>query len=155
MEDGKRRAFIHQHATAHVKKRQEERMPPTKGTSPAKLFIKRKTTNKVDCPAKKTKVVIPTTVREMPSATKLPPPPQHGIGKGLIMAKGLVIEERPRSSARTCDMPSGKSHPSSGIMIMKTWETMQLRPCGRLAFSAWLRCVTVPFPFCFSITLIL
>lgn len=81
MEDGKRRAFIHQQAAAHVKKRQEEGVPLTKGTGLVKPFIKRKTTDKVDRPAKKPKVEIPTTVGEMPLATKLPPPPCHGTGK--------------------------------------------------------------------------
>ena len=39
-------------------------------------------------------------------------------------------------------------------MIIKTWATMQLRSWERRAFSTWLRCVTVLFLFCFSVTLI-
>ena len=70
-------------------------MPLTEGTGPFKLFIKRKTTDKVDCPAKKPKVVIGPTGGETPPSTKLPPPPRYGIGKGLMTAKGPVIEQHP------------------------------------------------------------
>ena len=67
-------------------------MPP-KGTGPLKPFIKRKTTDKVDCPAKKPKVVTGPTVEETPSSAKLPPLPRHGAGKGLMTIKGPVSEK--------------------------------------------------------------
>ena len=110
--------------------------------------------DKVDHLAKKPKVVITTTAGETPPATKLPPLPHHGTKKGLMTAKGPVVEKRPPLLRKTRDMPSGNSRPSSRMIIMKTWATMQLKPWGRLAFSAWHRCVTILFPFRFSITLI-
>ena len=70
-------------------------MPPIEGMGLIKLFIKRKTTDKVNRPPKKPKEVITPTVGETSPFTKLPPPPHHGIGKGLMMAKGLVVEQRP------------------------------------------------------------
>ena len=51
-------------------------------------------------------------------------------------------------------MLSGNCRPSSRMMIMRTWSTMQRRPWGRKAFLAWLKCATVLFPFRFSVTLI-
>ena len=56
------------------KKKQEEGVPP-KGTGPLNPFIKRKMTDKVDCPSKKPKVVTGSTVGEMHLTIKLPPPP--------------------------------------------------------------------------------
>lgn len=51
--------------------------------------------DKVDRLAKKPKVVITTTAGETPPATKLPPLPRHGTEKGLMTAKGPVVEQRP------------------------------------------------------------
>jgi len=51
--------------------------------------------DKVDRPAKRPKVVISPTVREMPPFANLPPPPCHGTGKGLMTAKGLVVKQCP------------------------------------------------------------
>lgn len=77
MGDDKSRAFIRQQATVQAKKKLEEGVPPSGGTGPLKSFIKRKTTDKVNCPVKKPKVDRPT-VRETPPISKLPPPPHHG-----------------------------------------------------------------------------
>ena len=67
-------------------------MPLAGGTGPIKPFIKRKMTDKVDHPAKKPKVVISPTVRETPPSANLPPPPYHGTDKGLMTAKGPIVE---------------------------------------------------------------
>ena len=53
--------------------------------------------DKVDRLVKKLKVVIGQIVGESPFTTKLPPLPRHGIGKGLMTAKGPVIEQHPPS----------------------------------------------------------
>ena len=129
-------------------------MPSTRRTDPFKPFIKRKTTDKVDHPAKKPKVVTSPTVGETPLTTKLPPPPRHGTGKGLMTTKGPVIDQRPPFFVKNRDMPLRNSRPSSRTMIIKTWATMQLRSWERRAFSTWLKCVTVLFLFYFSVTLI-
>ena len=71
-----------------------------------------------------------------------------------MTTKGPVIDQRPPFSVKNCDMPLGNSRPSSRMMIIKTWATMQLRPWERQAFSTWLRCVTVLFFFRFLVTLI-
>ena len=63
MEDSKKKAYIRQQATAQAKKKNEEGMTPTGVTSPIKLFIKRKTTDKVNRLMKKPKVV-PHTIGE-------------------------------------------------------------------------------------------
>ena len=94
MEDDKRRAYICQQAAMQAKKKQEEGVPP-KGTGPLNSFIKRKTTDKVDRPTKKPKVVTGSTIRETPPTTKLPPPSCPEKGKGLITAKGPVSKKRP------------------------------------------------------------
>ena len=70
-------------------------MPPIGGTGPIKPFFKQKMTDKVDCPLKNPKVVTTPTIGETPLSTKLPPPPHHGIGKGLMTAKGPVVEQCP------------------------------------------------------------
>ena len=103
-----------------VKKRKEEGVPPTRGMGPIKQFIKRKMTDKVDRPPKKPKVLITPIVGETSLSTKLPPPPRHRTGKGLMIAKGPVVEQGPTSSTMTRDMPSSNSHPSSRTMIMRT-----------------------------------
>ena len=104
-------------------------MPP-KGTGPLKLFIKRKTMDKVDRPAKKPKVATGPTIELTPSSTKLPLPPCHGAGNGLMTVNGPVSKKRPTllRVVRILGMPSGSSYPSSRTTIMKTWATMQLRP---------------------------
>ena len=94
MEDDKRRAYICQQAGMQAKKKQEEGVPP-KGTGPLNLFIKRKTTDKVNRPTKKPKVVTGSTIGEMPPTTKLPPLSYPEKGKGLITAQGPVSKKRP------------------------------------------------------------
>ena len=95
MENGKRKTFISQQAAAQVTRQQEEGVPPTRGTIPIKPFIKRKMMDKVDHSAKKSKVVISPTVRETAQFANLPLSLRHGTGKGLMTAKGLVVEQRP------------------------------------------------------------
>ena len=68
-------------------------MPPT-GMGPLNSLLKRKTTNKVNCPPKKPKVVIGSTVRETPLTTQLPFPPCLGKRKGLMTDHGPVSEKR-------------------------------------------------------------
>ena len=94
MEDGKKRAYIHQQTIVQAKKKQEEGVSP-KGTSPLKPFIKRKTTYKVNHPAKKPKVVTGSTIKETSPTTKLPPPPCPTKGKGLITTQGPISKKRP------------------------------------------------------------
>ena len=94
MEDDKRRAYICQQAAMQAKKKQKEGVPP-KGTAPLNSFIKRKTTDKIDCPTKKPKVVTGSTIGETPPTTKLPPPSYPEKGKGLITAQGPVSKKRP------------------------------------------------------------
>lgn len=92
MEDGKRRTYICQQATAQAKKKQEEGAPPIGETGLLKSFMKRKMKEKVDCPKKKSRLVITTTVKETPLATKLPLALRHEVGKGLTLAKGPIVE---------------------------------------------------------------
>lgn len=66
-------------------------MPPTEGIAQAKPFIKRKLTDKGDCALKKLKEVAVTIVKEMLATTQVPLPFCHGVGKGLMMAKGPVL----------------------------------------------------------------
>jgi len=70
-------------------------VPLIEGMGPIKPFIKRKTTNKVNRPPKKPKEVITPTIGETSPSTKLPPSPRHGTGKGLMMVKGPIVEQRP------------------------------------------------------------
>ena len=93
MDDGRRRAFIRKQVTEHAKKRLEGVISPTGDTAQAKPFIKRKLTDKGDHPVKKLKEVVVTTVGEMPAATQEPLPLCHGVGKGLMSAKGPVLEQ--------------------------------------------------------------
>ena len=74
MEDGKRRAYIHQQATVWVKKQKEKGMPP-KGTNLVNPFTKRKKSDKINRPPKKPKVVTGSTVKETLDSNKLPPLP--------------------------------------------------------------------------------
>ena len=93
-------------------------MPP-KGTvslNPSK----RKPLDKGDRPPKKPKLVTRSTVGET-QVNKLPLLPRPGKGKSLMTNQGLVIENAPSSSIRTCDMLSSNSHPSLRTMIMRTW----------------------------------
>lgn len=92
MEDGTRKAFILKQAIERAKKWQEGVIPPTKDTVQAKSFIKRKLMDKGDHPPKKLKEVATTIVGETPVATQVPPSLRHGAGKGLMMAKGPVLE---------------------------------------------------------------
>ena len=95
MDDGKMRAFICKQAAKRAKKQLEGVVPPTKGTAQAKPFIKWKLMDKGDRPPKKLKEVAAITNRETPVATQVPPPVHHGVGKGLMTAKGLVLEQCP------------------------------------------------------------
>ena len=119
IEDGKWKAYIYQQATALAKKKKEEGVPPTKVTGPIKLFIKRKMMDKVDCLMKKLKVV-PPTIGETPPTTQLPPSPRHRIGKGLMMAKGPIIEKRSPFSMKICNTPLANCHPSSRTTTIST-----------------------------------
>ena len=93
MDDGKRKAFIHKQVTERAKKQLEGVVSPSGDMAQAKPFIKQKLTDKGDCPVKKLKKVVATTVREMPVATQVPPPLRYGVGKGLMSAKGPVLEQ--------------------------------------------------------------
>lgn len=84
--------YICQQVVAQPKKKQEEGVPPTEWTGPFKPFMKRKTTDKADCLENRPKVVITTTIKEMPLASKLPHP-HHGVGKGLMTAKGPIVKK--------------------------------------------------------------
>ena len=88
-------------------------MPLTEVTGPIKPFIKRKMTDKVDCSTKKPKVVPPTI-------GETPPSPCHRTGKGLMMAKGPIIEKRSPFSMKICDTPLANCHPSSTMTIIRT-----------------------------------
>ena len=93
MDDGKRKAFIHKQVTERAKKRLEGVVSPTGDMAQAKPFIKRKLTDKGDRPVKKLKEVVTTTVREMLVATQVRPPLRYGVGKGLMSAKGPILEQ--------------------------------------------------------------
>ena len=93
MDDGKRRAFILKQATERAKKRLEGVVSPIGDIAQAKPFIKRKLTDKGDCPVKKLKEIVTTTIRETPAVTLVPPPLCHGVGKGLMSTKGPVLEQ--------------------------------------------------------------
>lgn len=90
MEDSKRRAFIKQQAAA---KKKLKGSLPLKGQ--ANPLTKRKLSEKVDHQSKKPKVLTGSVVGETPAASKLPPKPGLGKGKGLMMGQGPVTEKRP------------------------------------------------------------
>ena len=99
-------------------------MPPTGVTGPIKPFIKRKTTDKVNRPTKKPKMV-PLTIEEMPPATQLPPSPCHKTGKGLMTAKGPVTKKCPPFSTKIRDTSLVNCRTSLRTTIMRTWVIMQ------------------------------
>ena len=67
---------------------------PSKEKGPLNLLLKRKTSDKVNRPPKKPKVVIGSTIEETPLTTRLPPPPRPGKGKGLMTGHGPVSKKR-------------------------------------------------------------
>ena len=73
MKDGRRRAYIKQQAAARKKE----------GTGPSNPSVKRKSSDKIDCMSKKPKVGV-RSARVTLEEGKLPPPPIHGKGKGLM-----------------------------------------------------------------------
>lgn len=83
MEDGRRKAYIKQQAAVRRKE----------GTGPSNLSMKRKPLAKTDRTPKKPKVMVRSVGVIL--ETKLPPPPVHGKGKGLMIGKGPVNEKRP------------------------------------------------------------
>lgn len=83
MEDRRRKAYIKQQATVRRKE----------GTGPSNLSMKRKLLAKTDRTPKKPKVMV-RSVGVILEA-KLPPPPVHGKGKGLMIGKGPVNEKCP------------------------------------------------------------
>ena len=95
MDNGKRRAFIRKHVAERAKKRQDGVVSLTEGTAQVKTFVKRKFTDKNDRPSKKPKEVVVSIVGEMPIATQVPHPLRHGVGKGLMAARGPVLEKHP------------------------------------------------------------
>ena len=68
MDDGKRRALIHKQVAEYVKKRQDGDMSPAKRTVQIKPFLKWKPTEKGNCPSKKPKELVVTTVGKKPVA---------------------------------------------------------------------------------------
>jgi len=89
MEESKKRAYIKQQAT---KKKQEGKLPP-KATGQADQSTKRKPSEKVDHPPKKTKVMTGPNAGETPA--KLPAKPGPGVRKGLMKGPVPVTKERP------------------------------------------------------------
>lgn len=87
-----RRAYIKQQAA--VKKKAEGSLPP-KAMSQAKPSTKRKPSKKVDCQAKKPKVVMGSIVGETSHLAKLPPKSSPGKRKGLMVDQGPVKEKPP------------------------------------------------------------
>lgn len=83
MEDGRRKAYIKQQAAVRRKE----------GMGPSNLSMKRKLLAKTDRTPKKPKVMV-RSVGVILEA-KLPPPPVHRKGKGLMIGKGPVNEKRP------------------------------------------------------------
>lgn len=81
MEDNRKRAFIKQQGAA--KKKLEGRLP-SKVTGLANSSLKMKSSDKANCPPKKPKVATGSIVGEIPNASKLPPKPGLGKGKGLM-----------------------------------------------------------------------
>ena len=79
MEDSKRRAFLEQQAAA--KKKLKGSLPSKGQANPS---AKRKPSEKVDRQSKKPKVVMKSVVGETLAASKLPPKPSPGKGKGLM-----------------------------------------------------------------------
>ena len=77
-------AYIKQQAAAQKKE----------GTGPCNPSIKRKPLDKIDCLPKKPKVPVRST-RVTPKEGKLPPPPVHRKGKGLMTGQDPVTEKRP------------------------------------------------------------
>ena len=84
MEDGRRRAYIKQQAA--LKKKE--------GTGPSHPSTKRKPMDKTNRPPKKPKVMV-GFVGATPTETKLPPPPIHGKGKGLMTSQVPADGKRP------------------------------------------------------------
>lgn len=82
MEEGKRRAFIKQQATARKKE----------GIGPSNSSIKRKPLDKIDRLPKKPKVIVGSSGVTLIEA-KLPPSPIHGKGKGLMTGQGPIVEK--------------------------------------------------------------
>lgn len=83
MEDRRRKAYIKQQAAVRRKE----------GTGPSNLSMKRKPLAKTDRMPKKPKVMV-RSVGVILEA-KLPPPPVHGKGKGLMIGKGPVNKKCP------------------------------------------------------------
>ena len=73
---------------------------PYRGTAPIKPFLKRKPTDKGDCPAKKPKEVVTATAEEKSRSVQVPPP-CHSVGKGLMTALGPTPEKHTLSFVRT------------------------------------------------------
>ena len=67
---------------------------PSKEKGPLNPVLKRKTSDKVNRPPKKPKLVTGSTVGETPLTTWLPPPPRPGKGKGLMTGHGPVSKKR-------------------------------------------------------------
>ena len=67
---------------------------PSKEKGPLNPLLKRKTSDKVNRPPKKPKVVTGSIVGETPLTTRLPPPPRPGKGKGLMRGHGPVSKKR-------------------------------------------------------------
>ena len=67
---------------------------PSKEKGPLNPVLKRKTSDKVNRPPKKPKVVTGSTVGETPLTTRLPPPSRPGKGKGLMTSHGPVSKKR-------------------------------------------------------------
>ena len=84
MEDGRRRAYI----------KQQEAVKKKGGTCPSHPSTKRKPMDKTDRPPKKPKVTV-GSIRATPTETKLPPPPVHGKGKGLMTGQVPTDGKRP------------------------------------------------------------
>ena len=94
MDDNKRRAFIRKQVAKWAKKHSEGVVPLTRETTQMKPFIKRKLMDKGDRPPKKPMEVVVTTVGEKPVATQVPLP-CYGNSKGLMTAKGPILEQPP------------------------------------------------------------
>lgn len=89
------RALIRKNAAKRAKKWLDKEVPPTKGTSQFKLFLKQKPIGKGDRPTKKPKEVVVFAIEEKPPTIQVPLPPRHGAGKGLMMAQGPIPEKCP------------------------------------------------------------
>ncbi|KAK9993698.1 hypothetical protein SO802_023401 [Lithocarpus litseifolius] len=109
MEDSKKRVYIKQQATAKKKE----------GTSPSKPSTKRKTVDKTNYPPKKPKVTV-GPVGAKSTDVKLPSPPIHRKGKGLMKAPVHDEEKRPSSFVKTPNMHLRSSYPSSRVKTTRT-----------------------------------